>query len=176
MKAAIKVLEECIERTNKILNDTTVEDCKRWFAAEGTHLLFIEERCKTRTLMTNNVVDFYYSIDSETKKKKKKAPKMEQQIHSLVEELQRFIIAFQLTTLFKQQQRSLSSTSSTEHVVLWVDDNPENNGAELTTATDDYKLTVIQKTSTKQAQEFVNSKKQQLTNNQYFGVVTDCYR
>jgi len=59
---------------------------------------------------------------------------------------------------------------------MWVDDNPENNNSEVESAKS-YGITVIQKTSTSEAEKYLKSNPHlKDCAPSHFRIITDCYR
>lgn len=63
-----------------------------------------------------------------------------------------------------------------EKVIMWVDDNPENNQAEVEAAKS-YGINVVQKVSTSEAEKYLKSNPNlKSAAPSHFRIITDCYR
>lgn len=71
-----------------------------------------------------------------------------------------------------------SNENANSRIVLWVDDNPENNSKEVTDAKNKYSIEVIQKVTTEEAKEYFTKNKEKIKKGSFseFRVITDCYR
>ena len=71
----------------------------------------------------------------------------------------------------------MENKKAEEKIILWVDDNPENNIAEVKEAEKTYLLKVVQKKSTNEAMSFLKANPNlKEAPPSHFRVITDCYR
>jgi len=111
-------------------------------------------------------------------KKKKKKTKIDQHLADLIVDFQKALILVQLLVSIEQSSTPTKSDEK-KKIVLWVDDNPENNKGEIKSAVDKYSLDIVQKISTKEAKDFLLDSKNISLKNSHpsdFRIITDCFR